>query len=368
MDEQPSKLSVLTGFHAGYFRITMSLSSQALLWKTLMAYSSSASSISYIPTSIRDIAHHLHSTLFLLFWSISLAVLTSLSLLYLLRCVLRFESVKKEFTHHVGANYLFAPSISWLLLLESSPLDLLEISKLLYVALWLVFSLPAVGLEVKIYGQWFTKGKRFLASVANPTSQISVIANMVVARGAAEMDCKELALWVFSFGFAHYVVLFVTLYQRFNDGKMVPAELSPVFFLFFATPSFASLAWSSLSVDGDGGGNVMGSKMLFFLSLFLFGCLIARPALFKQSMEKFDVAWWAYSFPLSALAMGSVQYARDVRDPFADNLMLVLLVVSVGVTFVLMIYTVLNAGKIIPHGGTDNDVDGDGDVDVYVVQ
>lgn len=64
--------------------------------------------------------------------------------------------------------------------------------------------------------------------------------------------------------------------------------------------------------------------------------------------------------------MGSVQYARDVRDPLADNLMLVLLAVSVGVTFVLMIFTVLNVGKIVPHGGDNSEVDGDGDV--FVVQ
>jgi hypothetical protein len=29
--------------------------------------------------------------------------------------------VKAEFLHHVGVNYLFAPWISWLLLLQSSP-------------------------------------------------------------------------------------------------------------------------------------------------------------------------------------------------------------------------------------------------------
>uniref|UniRef100_A0A199U9X0 Uncharacterized protein n=1 Tax=Manihot esculenta TaxID=3983 RepID=A0A199U9X0_MANES len=110
-----SIISILASFHAGYFRISLSLCSQALLWKILGDQSIEDAH------ALRRVFQMLPSTAFLLIWSIALFTVTSLSLLYILRCLVHFEMVKLEFLHHVGVNYLFAPWISWLLLLQSSP-------------------------------------------------------------------------------------------------------------------------------------------------------------------------------------------------------------------------------------------------------
>jgi tellurite resistance protein TehA-like permease len=74
---------------------------------------------------------------------------------------------------------------------------------------------------------------------------------------------------MFSLGITHYLVLFVTLYQRFQGSDSLPAMLRPVFFLFIAAPSMASLAWYSISSSFD-----TSCKMFFFLSLFLFASLV----------------------------------------------------------------------------------------------
>jgi tellurite resistance protein TehA-like permease len=99
---------------------------------------------------------------------------------------------------------------------------------------------------------------------------MSVIGNLVAAQAAAIMGWKESALCLFSLGIAHYLVLFVTLYQRLPGNNKIPAMLRPVFFLFFAAPSMASLAWHSICGYFD-----TASKMLFFLSLFLFLSLVS---------------------------------------------------------------------------------------------
>lgn len=78
-----------------------------------------------------------------------------------------------------------------------------------YFVLRWVFAVPIVALDVKIYGQWFSKGKRFLSTFANPTSQLSVIGNLVGAQAAAKMGWKEIAIFLFSPGMVHYLVLFV---------------------------------------------------------------------------------------------------------------------------------------------------------------
>ncbi|OAY33150.2 S-type anion channel SLAH1 [Manihot esculenta] len=328
-----SIISILASFHAGYFRISLSLCSQALLWKILGDQSIEDAH------ALRRVFQMLPSTAFLLIWSIALFTVTSLSLLYILRCLVHFEMVKLEFLHHVGVNYLFAPWISWLLLLQSSPF--FTPKTMYYLVLWWVFVIPMVVLDVKIYGQWFTKGKRSLSTAANPTSQLSVIGNLVGARAAAQMGWKETCICMFSLGMAHYLVLFVTLYQRLNVGNCLPTMLSPVFFLFIAAPSMASLAWDSISGCFD---NL--AKMLFFLSLFLFLSLISRPTLFKKSTRKFNVAWWAYSFPMTILALASADYAQEVNNTIAHGVMLVLSSLSVLVTLGLVVFTALNTDKL----------------------
>ena len=252
--------SFLTKFHAGYFRISLSLCSQALLWKILVEPNEDAH-------SLRQVFRLVPSTAFNFLWSLALFTLVLQSLLYIFRCLLHFKMVKAEFLHHVGVNYLFAPWISWLLLLQSSPF--IKPKTLYHQVLWCVFVVPIVVLDVKIYGQWFTKGKRFLSTVANPTSQLSVIGNLVAARAAAQMGWRESAVCMFSLGMVHYLVLFVTLYQRLCGNNTLPVMLRPVFFLFIGAPSVASLAWDSISGKFDS-----ASKMLFFLSLFLFMSLV----------------------------------------------------------------------------------------------
>ena len=146
--------------------------------------------------------------------------------------------------------------------------------------------IPLVVLDVKIYGQWFTKGKRFLSTVANPTSQLSVIGNLVGAQAAAYMGWQETSIFLFSLGIVHYLVLFVTLYQRFSGGIQLPGMLSPVFFLYFAAPSVASLAWESIAGAFD-----IVSKMLFFLSLFLFTSLVCIGCIENYGHDNSQVVW-----------------------------------------------------------------------------
>ncbi|XP_026458082.1 S-type anion channel SLAH1-like [Papaver somniferum] len=344
-----SSSSILTRIHAGYFRISLSFCTQALLWKTFGDQPNDQD-----PQMFHGLLHAFPRAAFVLLWCLALTTLLSLSFLYILKCFYHFKMVKSEYCHHVGVNYLFAPWTSWLLLLQTSPF--LAPKTIYFAALWWIFILPVVVLDLKIYGQWFTKGKRFLSAVANPTSQLTVIGNLVGARVAAEMGWKESAICMFSLGMAHYLVLFVTLYQRLGGKDRLPVMLNPVYFLFFATPSMASLAWYSITGTFD-----PMSKMLFFLSLFLFASLVSRPNLFKKSMRRFNIVWWAYSFPLTMLALASIKYSREVKSSVSHGLMLVLSATSFAVFLGLFVYSALNIHHVIfnflpkrPHADPTN--------------
>ncbi|XWS19388.1 hypothetical protein CRYUN_Cryun31cG0011500 [Craigia yunnanensis] len=207
---EPSPSSILTRLHSGYFRISLSLGGQAMLWKILTESNG-------VSKDVWHVFHKLSST--------------------------------AEFMHHIGVNYLYTPWISWLILLQSAQI---------------VFP---------------NTKKRFLSIMANPTSQISVIGNLVAARAAAQMVWKESAVFMWSLGMA------------------------------------------------------------------------CRPSLFKKSMRKFNVAWWAYSFPLTFLALAAADYAQEVKARVATVPMLVLSVLSVLVFLGLMLLTVANTDRML--GETD---------------
>ncbi|KAL2468007.1 Uncharacterized protein Fot_51532 [Forsythia ovata] len=56
-----------------------------------------------------------------------------------------------------------------------------------------------------------------------------------------------------SLGMVHYLVPFVTLYQRLSSGDWISTMLRSVFFLFFAAPNIVSLVWYSISNSFDTG-------------------------------------------------------------------------------------------------------------------
>ncbi|KAL8198156.1 hypothetical protein R6Q57_029964 [Mikania cordata] len=188
--------------------------------------------------------------------------------------------------------------------------------------IWWPLIIPVIALDVKIYGQWFTTDKRFLSMAANPTSQLSVIGNLVGSHAAIQMG------WTESASIGHY--------------NHIPSRLRPVFFLFVATPSMAALAWKSINGDFD-----ILCKMLFFLSLFLFTSLASRPVLFKKSVKNFSVAWWAFSFPLSFLALASMAYAQEANRVIATCLALVLSATSVLVFVLLLVYSTLKIDSLL---------------------
>lgn len=76
---------------------------------------------------------------------------------------------------------------------------------------------------------------------------------------------------------------------------------------------------------------------------------MTRPALFKRSMRRFSIAWWAYSFPLTVLALAATEYAQDVKGVMPNVLMLVLSVLSVIVTIALLVFTAFKTDDILPH-------------------
>lgn len=204
-----------------------------------------------------------------------MAALVAVFATYALKCAFFFEAVRREYHHPVRVNFFFAPWIVCMFLAIGTPPSFIPSSGL-HPAIWCSFMAPVAVLELKIYGEWLSGGRRRLSKVANPSSHLSVVGNFVGAILAARVGWKEAAKFFWAVGFAHYMVVFVTLYQRLPSTETLPRELHPVYSMFIAAPSSASVAWQTIHGEFDG-----VSRTCYFVALFLYLSLLVRINLFR---------------------------------------------------------------------------------------
>uniref|UniRef100_A0ACD5TYZ6 Uncharacterized protein n=1 Tax=Avena sativa TaxID=4498 RepID=A0ACD5TYZ6_AVESA len=318
----------LLRFPISAFGMCLGVSSQAMLWKTLESEPSTA-------------FLHVHPAINLVLWWISVALTVLVSITYLLKVVFYYEAVRREFHHPVRVNFFFAPWIACLFLVKGVPRPVWEIHQVV----WYILMAPILCLDLKIYGQWMSSGERRLSKVANPSNHLAVVGNFVGALLGARMGLRELPIFFFAVGLAHYVVLFVTLYQRLPTNVQLPKELHPVFFLFVAAPSVASMAWARISGEFNS-----SAKLAYFVSMFLYASLVVRVNLFRGF--RFSLAWWAYTFPMTSVALATVLYASEVDNVVTRALavgMSGIAVVTVTGVLATTVYHAFVRGDLFPN-------------------
>ncbi|KAF8733568.1 hypothetical protein HU200_014873 [Digitaria exilis] len=310
----------LLRFPVSAFGMCMGMSSQAILWKRIA-----------ISASTRFL--HITVKINLVLWCVSVALMFVVWSLYACKVVFYFEAVRREYYHPIRVNFFFAPWIACLFLAIGVP-D--AVASTLPNWLWYVLMTPIVCLELKIYGQWISGGQRRLSRVANPSNHLSIVGNFVGALLGGIMGLKEGPMFFFSVGLAHYMVLFVTLYQRLPTSETLPRDLHPVFFLFVAAPSVACLAWARIT--GEFG---YGSRVAYFIAMFLYASLAVRINLFRGF--SFSLAWWAYTFPMTSAAIASIRYASEVKNAFTQCMCIGLTAAATLTVTALFLTTVLHA-------------------------
>ncbi|KAI9073539.1 hypothetical protein K1719_044487 [Acacia pycnantha] len=315
---QDEKWPFLLRFPISSFGMCLGISSQAILWK-ILAISPSTKFL------------HISKTVNLVLWIISVALVASSLITYLVKIIIYFEAVRREYYHPIRVNFFFAPWITLLLLGVAIPPSL---DKYLHHALWYILIVPIFLLELKIYGQWISGGQRRLSKVANPLNHLSIAGNFVGALLGASMGLKEGPLFFFAVGLAHYLVLFVTLYQRLPTAKTLPKELHPVFFLFVAGPSLVCLSWSRIRGSFD-----YIAKIAFYVGIFLYLAL----SLLLQAYSGFSLAWWAYTFPMTCAAIAAIMYSNEVTTGFTKTLSVGLSFISSLIVIALFVSTIIHA-------------------------
>lgn len=209
-------------------------------------------------------------------------------------------------------------------------------------------AVPVLLIEVHFYGHWLMGGhNRRLSAIANPTTQISVIGNFIGATVFAIAGWSDLALFFFSVGLLHQLVVFLTIYMPLPSNAPLNNQLHPVLFLFVAPPSTAATAWIAIN------GNTVDqfSKILAFIGLFLYLLLVSRANHLVRGV-RFSLAWWAYTFPMGAAALAAMAYATgNAHSVFAKVLATGLTLLSSATVTFVFVFTISRGftGELFPN-------------------
>lgn len=259
-----------------------------------------------------------------------------LAALYLLKLYRHPGAVLAERRHPVRINFFPTMSIGMLLLAivwaDRAP-DFAALAWGCGAALHLVFTVTAMS-------GWIHH-THYDIKHANPAWFIPVVGNIIVPVAGVRFAPAEISWFFFSIGLVFWIVLLTIVMYRLFFHEPLPQRLAPTLFILLAPPSVGFIAYTSLTDQLD-----TFARILYYTALFL-TLLLASNAL-RFFRLPFFISAWAYSFPLAAMTIATLNmHARTGASFFLWLGLLLLAALSVLVAL-LAAKTVLaaRAGKI----------------------
>lgn len=236
-------------------------------------------------------------------------------------------AVKKEFSHPIRLNFFAAVSISMLMLAI--------IYKEQYPIISAVFWYPGTALHfyLTMYTISFWINNNQELDHSNPAWFIPIVGNVLVPVAGVGFASQGVLMYFFTAGIFFWIILFAILFNRIIFHHQLAGKFMPTMFILIAPPAVSFLAYFKMFEVID-----TFAIMLFNLALF-FTFLIAF--MYKNFLKiKFFISWWAFVFPLAAMAISSMLMYHQTQD--ITLLMLAYSMVSITtVVIAIVIYQTL---------------------------
>jgi len=301
-------LNRLKNFPISFLAICLGLIGFTLAWQK-------AEHILHLPFAISN---------YLLYFS--LAVMAAVISLYIVKMIKYPTEVKKELNHPIKLN--FYPILAKLLLITSLIYLSLDISISKY--LWWSGVVVQSIFTIVIMSTWI-RHEKFEIHHINPSWFIPVVGSIIIPIAGVKHFNPELSWFFFSIGFFWWLILTTIVFNRIIFHKPIAEKLIPTLFILFAPPVIGFIALTKLL----GGLNVFGN-LLYYFGAFLFILILFQAKMFIKL--KFNLPWWAYSFPLDALTIGTLLMYEETKMPFFNiaawavfiflNLIMILLIIK----------------------------------------
>lgn len=286
------------------FSVALALGSHAILWQKVASDLCDGGGL----TGIFRVLNYF-------FWAASLFILLFVGMLYLLKIYFHYDITLAEWRDPVRSNFNMAPGICVILLTLGVPRDLFDnmhpdsmTALTMYYRIGFFIGLAFQVLMVQLfYQRWMGVETQQLKAASTPylLTVINWFLLSLLGCKAEILECTGLDLppMLFGVGCFFAAVIYSNIFQRMHEGTPI-ARGHPAMFLVLAPLSVASQAIAAMN-DGVFGGV---SRGIFGLAIILFLCLLSSgPQLLRK--PAFPGIYWAYVFPLAALACAAIMYA-----------------------------------------------------------
>ncbi len=230
-------------------------------------------------------------------WLLMLAtgLFTLLAALYAGKIIKHPAAARMEWAHPVKMHFVPAVSISLILL----SIAWLPISAPYSKLLWLAGTALHLTLTLYVISQWMHHSKFEIVHL-NPAWFIPVVGNILIPIAGVAHAPPEVSWFFFSIGLVFWPVLLTIILYRVIFHASLPERLMPTLFILIAPPAVGFISYVKLTGSVDAFAQVLYHAALFF-TLLLF------TQVRRFANLKFFLSWWAYSFPLAAITIASLE-------------------------------------------------------------
>jgi len=263
-----------------------------------------------------------------------LMVLTSLifivvSIVYLIKYIKYKTSVKKEFSHPIRLNFFAAASISMLML----SIIFKEVNPTISSYLWYPGTVLHFYLTMHTISFWINHNQEIDHS--NPAWFIPIVGNLLVPVGGIGFVSNGVLMYFFSVGLFFWFVLFSIIFNRIIFHHQLAVKFVPTLFIFIAPPAVAFIAYFKMFGVIDTFAIILFNIAIFFTLLITF--------MYKSFLKiKFFISWWAFVFPIAAMAISTMLMYHKTDDFILLMLSYFMVAVTSLIIIIVMYQTIKN--------------------------
>lgn len=263
---------------------------------------------------------------------ITTGVFFVVSFIYITKYFKYSMAIKKEFSHPVRINFFAAISISMLMLAI--------IYKEHYPSISAFFWYPGASLHFYLtmhtIAFWINHNQELDHS--NPAWFIPIVGNVLVPVAGVGFASHGLLMYFFSVGIFFWIIVFAILLNRIIFHNQLAAKFMPTMFILIAPPAVGFIAYFKMYGVID-----LFAMMMFNLALF-FTLLVAF--MYKNFWKiKFFISWWAFVFPLAAMAISAMLMYHSTNDFMLLLLSYTMVTVTTMVILIVAYQTAIHMKK-----------------------
>lgn len=241
------------------------------------------------------------------------------TVIYLTKYFKYRAAIKKEFSHPVRVNFFAAVSISMLML----AIIYKEHYPVISATFWYPGALLHFYLTMHTISFWIGHNQELDHS--NPAWFIPIVGNVLAPVAGVGFASQGILMYFFSVGLFFWVILLAILLNRIIFHKQLAVKFMPTMFILIAPPAVGFMAYFKIFETIDFFANFLFNLALFFTLLVAF--------MYKNFVKiKFFISWWAFVFPLAAMAISAMLMYHNT----GDLALLALSYTMIGVTTVVI--------------------------------